>query len=94
MDVPVVIARQVVVDGLAMVLREASWSSAVGVATGVGASFLLSRLAKSILFGIAPYDPAILCGAALLLLTVALAASWIPARRAAKVQPIEALRRD
>jgi predicted permease len=79
---------------LAMVLREASWLSAAGVAIGVGASFLLSRLAKSMLFGIAPHDPATLWGAALLLLAVALAASWIPARRAAKVQPIEALRRD
>ena len=79
---------------LAMVLREASWLSAAGVAIGVGASLLLSRLARSMLFGIAPHDPATLWGAALLLLTVALAASWIPARRAAKVQPIEALRRD
>jgi len=79
---------------LAMVLREASWMSVVGIATGVGASLLLSRLARSMLFGIAPYDPATLCGATLLLLAVALAASWIPARRAAKVQPIEALRRD
>jgi predicted permease len=79
---------------LAMVLREASWLSAAGVAIGVGASLLLSRLATSMLFGIAPHDPATLWGAAVLLLTVALAASWIPARRAAKVQPIEALRRD
>lgn len=84
------IPRQV----LAMVLREASLVSAVGVATGVGASFLLSRLVKSMLFGIAPYDPATLWGAALLLLTVALGASWIPARRAARVQPMEALRHD
>jgi predicted permease len=84
------IPRQVV----AMVLREASWLSAVGIATGVGASFLLSRLAKSLLFGIAPYDPATLWGAALLLATVALGASWIPASRAARVQPIEALKRD
>jgi predicted permease len=79
---------------LAMVLREASWLSAAGVATGVGAALLLSRLAKSMLFGIAPNDPATLGGAALLLATVALAASWIPARRAASVQPIDALRRD
>jgi ABC-type antimicrobial peptide transport system permease subunit len=79
---------------LAMVLREASWLSALGVATGVSASFLLSRLAKSMLFGIAPNDPATLWGAVFLLLTVALAASWIPARRAANVQPIDALRRD
>jgi hypothetical protein len=84
------IPRQV----LGMVLREASWLSAAGIAAGVCASLLLSRLVKSMLFGIAPYDPATLWGAILLLLTVALAASWIPARRAARVQPMEALRRD
>jgi ABC-type antimicrobial peptide transport system permease subunit len=78
---------------LGMVLREASWLSAAGIAAGVCASLLLSRLVKSMLFGIAPYDPATLWGAILLLLTVALAASWIPARRAARVQPMEALRR-
>jgi predicted permease len=83
------IPRQV----LGMVLREASWLSAAGIAAGVCASLLLSRLVKSMLFGIAPYDPATLWGAILLLLTVALAASWIPARRAARVQPMEALRR-
>jgi predicted permease len=79
---------------LSMVLSEASWLSAAGVAAGVGASFLLNRLVKSMLYGIAPYDPATLWGAVLLLLTVALGASWIPARRAARVQPLEALRRD
>jgi len=84
------IPRQV----LAMVLREASWLSAAGVATGVGAAFLVSQFAKSMLFGIAPYDPVTLWGAVSLLLIVALGASWIPARRAAKVQPIDALRRD
>jgi predicted permease len=84
------IPRQV----LAMVLREASWLSAVGIATGVGASFLLGRFARSMLFGIAPYDPATLWGATLLLVTVALVASCIPARRAARVQPVEALRCD
>jgi ABC-type lipoprotein release transport system permease subunit len=46
------------------------------------------------LYGIAPYDPLTLSGAAVLLLTVALGASWIPARRAAWVQPIEALRHE
>jgi ABC-type antimicrobial peptide transport system permease subunit len=84
------IPRQV----LGMVLREASWLSAAGIAAGVCASLFLSRLVKSMLFGIAPYDPATLWGAILLLLTVAMAASWIPARRAARVQPMEALRRD
>jgi ABC-type antimicrobial peptide transport system permease subunit len=68
--------------------------SAAGVAAGIGASFLLNRLVKSMLYGIASYDPATLWSALLLLLAVALGASWIPARRAARVQPLEALRRD
>ena len=79
---------------LGMVLREASWLSAIGVAAGVGASFVLTRLVKSMLYGIAPYDPATVLSAALLLSAVALGASWIPARRAARVQPMVALRRD
>jgi predicted permease len=79
---------------LAMVLREASTLSAAAIALGVGASLLLTRFVKSMLFGIAPSDPATVWGAAVLLMIVALGASWIPARRAASVQPMEALRRD
>ncbi len=77
-----------------MVLREASALSAAAIAIGVGASFVVARFAKAMLFGVAPSDPPTLWGAAALLLIVALAASWIPARRAARVEPIEALRRD
>ena len=84
------IPRQIV----AMVLREASSLSAAAIALGVGASFLVTRFVKSMLFGIAPSDPTTLWGAAVLLMIVALGASWIPARRAASVQPMEALRRD
>jgi predicted permease len=79
---------------LTMVLREASSLSAAAIALGMGASFLVTRFVKSMLFGIAPSDPATLWGAAVLLMIVALGASWIPARRAASVQPMEALRRD
>jgi predicted lysophospholipase L1 biosynthesis ABC-type transport system permease subunit len=79
---------------LAMVLREASSLSAAAIALGAGASLLVTRFVKSMLFGVAPSDPATVCGAAVLLLIVALGASWIPARRAASVQPMEALRRD
>jgi predicted permease len=79
---------------LAMVLREASSLSAAAIALGMGASFLVTRFVKSMLFGIAPSDPTTLWGAAVLLMIVAMAASWIPARRAASVQPMEALRRD
>ncbi len=79
---------------LTMVLREASSLSAAAIALGMGASFLVTRFVKSMLFGIAPSDPATLWGAAVLLMIVALGTSWIPARRAASVQPMEALRRD
>jgi predicted permease len=79
---------------LAMVLREAASLSAAATALGVGASLLVTRFVKAMLFGIAPSDPTTMWGAALLLLIVVLGASWIPARRAASVQPMEALRRD
>ena len=77
-----------------MVLRESIWLAATGVVAGVAASFALTRLVKSMLYGIQPYDPPTMAGGVLILLTVALAASWIPARRAARVQPMEALRHE
>ena len=77
-----------------MMLGEASSLSAAAIAIGIGASFAVTRFVKSMLFGITPSDPATLWGAAALLMIVALCASWIPARRAASVQPIEALRRE
>src|SRR5712691_10046694 len=79
---------------LTLVVREASSLSAAAIALGMSASFLVTRFVKSMLFGIAPSDPATLWGAAVLLMIVAMGASWIPARRAASVQPMEALRRD
>ena len=54
----------------------------------------LARFLKSLLYEVAPTDPATLGGAALILLAFALVASWIPARRAARVDPMEALRAD
>jgi predicted permease len=78
----------------AMVLREASWLSAAGIAAGMGAALLLTRLVRSMLFGLQPTDPASLAGGAALLVFVALAASWIPAHRAAGVQPMDALRHE
>jgi predicted permease len=77
-----------------MILRESTWITAAGIVAGVAAAMLLTRLVKYMLFGIQPYDPATLTGGVLLLLGVALAASWIPARRAAGVQPMEALRHE
>jgi predicted permease len=79
---------------LAMVLREASWLSIAGIAAGLGAALLLTRLVKSMLFGLNATDPSSLAGGAVLLAMVALAASWIPAQRAAGVQPMDALRHE
>ena len=77
-----------------MVLRESTWITLSGIAAGVAAAILLVRLVKSMLYGIAPYDPLTLGCAAAVMLGVALIASWIPARRAAGVEPMEALRHE
>jgi len=77
-----------------MILRESTWLAIAGIVAGVAASLMLTRLVKSMLYGIQPYDPLTMTGGVLILLTVALAASWVPARRAAGVQPMEALRHE
>jgi len=79
---------------LAMVLRESFSLSAGAIALGVAVSMVVARFVKSLLFGIGPSDPAVFWGATALLMFVAVGASWLPARRAARVQPIEALRHD
>jgi predicted permease len=79
---------------LRMVLREAWWMALIGVVAGLGAALAMGRLIGSMLFGLKPWDPATLGIAALLLVAVALAASWVPARRAAGVEPMEALRHE
>jgi ABC-type antimicrobial peptide transport system permease subunit len=79
---------------LTMVLCEASWLGVVGIGAGVGVALLLTRLVKSLLYGLQPTDPSSMVGGAILLVIVGLAASWIPARRAAGVQPMEALRHE
>jgi predicted permease len=77
-----------------MILRESTWLAVAGIVAGTGAALGLTRLVKSMLYGIQPWDPATITGGVLILFSVALAASWIPARRAASVQPMEALRHE
>ena len=77
-----------------MILRESTGITVVGIVAGVGAALLLTRLIKSMLYGIQSYDLLTFSTGVLVLLTVALAASWVPARRAAGVQPMEALRHE
>jgi ABC-type antimicrobial peptide transport system permease subunit len=77
-----------------MILRESTLLATVGISGGIAGVFLLSQLVNSMLYGIQPYDPVSMAVGILILLLVALAASWIPARRAAGVQPMEALRHE
>jgi ABC-type antimicrobial peptide transport system permease subunit len=77
-----------------MILRESTWLALAGIVAGAATALMLSRLVRSMLYGIRPDDPATVAAGIFTLLTVALAASWIPARRAAGVQPMEALRHE
>jgi ABC-type antimicrobial peptide transport system permease subunit len=77
-----------------MVVGEASWITLIGVSAGVAGALALSRVVASMLYGLKAWDPATLVVAATLLVFVALGASWIPARRAAGVDPMRALRHE
>ena len=79
-------------DVLWLVLRETLVLLAAGAAIGIPAALASARLVKSLLFGLQPLDPASLTAAVLVLLFAGAAASYIPARRAASVQPSAALR--
>ena len=75
-----------------MIMREAGLLLAVGVAVGTVLSLAAGRGAASLLFGLKPYDPVALCGAGALLAAIAALAAFLPSRRAAKLDPMSALR--
>jgi predicted permease len=77
---------------LLLVMRQSVWTLAVGLTLGVGGAMAVTRLMGSLLFGIGPADPLTLSLMATILMMVALIASYIPARRAAEVDPMAALR--
>ncbi|HKD45937.1 MAG TPA: FtsX-like permease family protein, partial [Candidatus Angelobacter sp.] len=77
---------------LRLVLGQAMMTAVAGVALGTLASFLLVRLMRSLLFEISPYDPLTFVGVVCLLFAVAALASYLPARRATRVDPTIALR--
>jgi putative ABC transport system permease protein len=79
-------------DVLNMVLRKGLQLLLAGIAIGLAVSFALSRLIVSQLWGVSPYDRLTLFSVAVLLLAVGLIACWIPARRATRVNPSNALR--
>jgi predicted permease len=77
---------------LGLVLRQGAVRLAGGLAAGALAAWGLSRLLRGLLYGVAPYDPATFAAMAALLAATAVAATWLPARRAARLDPVEALR--
>ncbi len=74
------------------IIREALMLAAIGIAIGLPVALALVRVIRSIFYGIEPYDPLTMVVTAMIMVTVAVLAAWIPARRAAKVDPMEALR--
>ncbi len=79
-------------DLLTLVVRQGAQLAAWGVLAGIAGSLLLTRLLSRLLFEVSPFDPVTFLGVAVLLGTVSLIAIYIPARRAAKVDPMVALR--
>jgi putative ABC transport system permease protein len=79
-------------DVLRGVLGEAAVLTGVGAAAGLAAALLLTRYLKSLLYEVSATDPLAMVAAAALLGAVAMAAAWLPARRAMRIDPIEALR--
>ncbi|MGA9835837.1 MAG: FtsX-like permease family protein, partial [Gemmatimonadaceae bacterium] len=75
-----------------MVVAQGMRLALVGVVVGIGASFALTRLIASFLFGVKQYDPLVFVSVPLVLTAVALVAVWWPARRASSVDPLSALR--
>jgi len=81
-----------IADVRRMVVRQGMTLALIGVAIGVAASFGLTRVISSFLFGVKAWDPTVFVVVPVLLSVVALVAVWVPARRATRIDPLDALR--
>jgi ABC-type antimicrobial peptide transport system permease subunit len=77
-----------------MFVRSALMLTGIGTAVGIGASAALMRLMRTLLFGISPLDPVTFALVPVVLIAAAALASYLPARRTAAVNPVEALRSE
>ncbi|MDX1392781.1 MAG: ABC transporter permease [Gemmatimonadota bacterium] len=79
---------------ISLVLRDGVRLTSVGLAVGLLAAAALTRLLESFVFGVSPLEPRVLAAGCLLVFTLGVLCSWLPARRAARIDPVEALRAD
>jgi ABC-type antimicrobial peptide transport system permease subunit len=79
---------------VALILRQGIRLVLIGLVTGIAASIGAGLLIADQLYGVSQFDPPVMAGVALVLLAVALLASWLPARRASRVNPAVALRAE
>lgn len=77
-----------------MILRDTAGMAAVGLAIGLVLALITARFEASVLFGVRPVDPFSVAGALLILATAVAAAAWLPAQRAASIEPMQALRAE
>jgi ABC-type antimicrobial peptide transport system permease subunit len=75
-----------------LVLRQVGMMALIGLGLGLAAAVALGRIAEAVLFGLSGRDPAVIAAAAVVLAAVIAAASWLPAWRASRIAPTEALR--
>jgi putative ABC transport system permease protein len=81
-------------DVLRLVVRDGAMLGGIGIVIGLAGALSVTRFLRTMLFGVSPFDPASFIGVSAILVAVALLASYVPARRAARVDPVEALRYD
>jgi ABC-type antimicrobial peptide transport system permease subunit len=75
-----------------MILKEGGVMLAAGLALGVVGAFVAARAIQGLLFGVGPHDPVTLIGVAVMMAAIGIAACWVPARRAARIDPAIAMR--
>jgi ABC-type antimicrobial peptide transport system permease subunit len=81
-------------DVFSLVLREAAWLAGIGIVLGIVGALGVTRVIASMLIGVSPTDPISFASEAAFLAGVALRASYVPARRATRVDPLVALRNE
>jgi putative ABC transport system permease protein len=79
---------------LKLIIRQAGFVAGIGIAIGIAGTFVIGKWISTLLFGVRPNDPVTLTVAVLVQSAAVLIACYIPARRAMKVDPVDALRHD